>query len=173
MISQPPTPTGRAVAGDVLSDAFRRQLVQRKRWHSSSRSAGNWCARGAGAAKATGSCCGADGLTHVELIRLTARLLTPFSHGVQSRTATPIHHYQLGRAPPHLGYIADLAGFVQISSQLGVFAVVLGNSQHVWCPTESVHPQNDSHRNVNARSPPVGARSIVGTARRGWGWQGA
>ena len=49
------------------------------------------------------------------------------------------------RAPPHLGYIANLASFVQISSQIGVFAVAFPNSQHV-CPTESVHPQNDSNR---------------------------
>ncbi len=109
----------------------------------------------------TGSYFGADGRAHVELIRLTARLPTPFSLGVQSREAAPLHHYQLGRAPPHLSYIADLTSFVQISSQLGVFAVAFGNSQHE-CPTESVHPQKiatECECSVTAsRVPPVHPR---------------
>jgi hypothetical protein len=61
------------------------------------------------------------------------------------RGAIPIHDHQLSRAPPHLGYIADLAGFVQTRDQLGVSDLVVLNPRHLESPSnQSNYKLHDS-----------------------------
>jgi len=79
---------------------------------------------------------------------------TRFGHSA-FRGAIPIHHHQLSRAPPHLGYIADLAGFIQTRGQLGVSDVVVLDPRHLESPsnqsTHKLHRLCDGRRYL---SPP-------------------